>query len=266
MYFRNRAFTLIELLTVIAIIAVVAAILFPVFANARRKARQTTCTSNLRQIGMALLLYVHDYDERFPDECGAPPINGGDFPIMPYDQQLLPYLKNDPIFKCPEDTIARRGDQVWDGRYKKNQLPRSYALVNRLFTQKQSGGNPELDDMTGVLGQPLATFQAPANTSILAETWGALVDERVSSDSRMAFGGGATLLGCDTWKLPGRNGLLEASADITTVCAEFLDPSRIPAAGHNGLGNYLFADGHVQALNFAQVMKDKFQLFRRQFR
>src|SRR5687767_15151350 len=62
----NTAFTLIELLVVIAIIAIVAAILFPVFAQAREKARQASCQSNLRQLGLATLMYAQDYDEVFP--------------------------------------------------------------------------------------------------------------------------------------------------------------------------------------------------------
>ena len=62
----KRAFTLIELLVVIAIIAILAAILFPVFAQARAKARQTTCVSNARQIGMSVMMYVQDYDEGMP--------------------------------------------------------------------------------------------------------------------------------------------------------------------------------------------------------
>src|SRR3989441_7518292 len=66
---RKAAFTLIELLVVIAIIAVIAAILFPVFASARDKARQAACFANLRQIGQALHMYVQDYDERLPSIC-----------------------------------------------------------------------------------------------------------------------------------------------------------------------------------------------------
>src|SRR6516162_8998464 len=65
----KRAFTLIELLVVIAIIAILAAILFPVFAQARAKARQTTCLSNLRQVGSGLAMYVQDYDEHLPNCC-----------------------------------------------------------------------------------------------------------------------------------------------------------------------------------------------------
>ena len=65
----NRGFTLIELLVVIAIIAILAAILFPVFAKAREKARQITCASNLKQIGLGFTQYIQDYDERLP--CGT---------------------------------------------------------------------------------------------------------------------------------------------------------------------------------------------------
>jgi prepilin-type N-terminal cleavage/methylation domain-containing protein len=71
---RRQGFTLIELLVVIAIIAILAAILFPVFAQAREKARQTQCVSNCRQIGMGIQMYLNDWDETFPrmDDCIAP--------------------------------------------------------------------------------------------------------------------------------------------------------------------------------------------------
>ena len=80
---KTKGFTLIELLVVIAIIAILAAVLFPVFAKVREKARQTVCLSNEKQIGLGFMQYVEDYDEVFPmaynDNCGA----GGT--IWPYE-------------------------------------------------------------------------------------------------------------------------------------------------------------------------------------
>jgi prepilin-type N-terminal cleavage/methylation domain-containing protein len=107
-----RGFTLIELLVVIAIIAVLAAILFPVFAQAREKARQTACSSNLRQIGLAFAMYTEDYDERLPDRrdlkvslpTGFHPWNTWPFtdPRGGWAEVVMePYIKNPDIWACP---------------------------------------------------------------------------------------------------------------------------------------------------------------------
>ncbi len=124
---KSRGFTLIELLVVIAIIAILAAILFPVFANAREKARQTTCTSNIKQLTSAYLMYINDYEETLP--IGFPNIGGswvsGLYVDMPADLRfaeadqpalvtafrsvwgnaLLPYIKNAQVFRCPSGTL-----------------------------------------------------------------------------------------------------------------------------------------------------------------
>jgi len=102
---RRYGFTLIELLVVIAIIAILAAILFPVFARAREKARQTNCLSNLRQFGTALAMYVQDNDECIP----AHNDNAAPFPTYDwrYDTilwRLQPYVRNQQLYKCPSDT------------------------------------------------------------------------------------------------------------------------------------------------------------------
>ena len=94
----RSAFTLVELLVVIAIIAILAAILFPVFAQAREKARQITCTSNLRQTGMATLMYVQDYDERVP--MSIYDAGGHWFAV---GHALETYTKNMRIWVCPSD-------------------------------------------------------------------------------------------------------------------------------------------------------------------
>ena len=94
----RRGFTLIELLVVIAIIAILAAILFPVFARAREKARQTSCLSNLKQLGLGGLMYAQDYDETMMMHVAAT----NSSPTWVYwPQALMPYLKNDQMLICP---------------------------------------------------------------------------------------------------------------------------------------------------------------------
>ncbi|MBU0607894.1 MAG: DUF1559 domain-containing protein [Armatimonadetes bacterium] len=103
----RRGFTLIELLVVIAIIAILAAILFPVFAKAREKARQTACLSNLKQIGLGMLQYVQDYDETLPHlykDVGAT--------RYWWFNDIQPYIKNYQLFKCP----SMKGT-YWGGSY-----------------------------------------------------------------------------------------------------------------------------------------------------
>jgi prepilin-type N-terminal cleavage/methylation domain-containing protein/prepilin-type processing-associated H-X9-DG protein len=107
---NRRGFTLIELLVVIAIIAILAAILFPVFAQAREKARQTSCLSNLKQIGLAFRMYVSDYDEKWPQNgqiacCSNGQINsdGVDFGYNGWiSNALRPYTKDQAIYICPD--------------------------------------------------------------------------------------------------------------------------------------------------------------------
>lgn len=114
---RRRGFTLIELLVVIAIIAILAAILFPVFAKAREKARQSSCLSNVKQLMLGHLQYAQDYDEMFcktgrwntPRE--DPVVSGGN---MWWDQGLTPYIKSTQILKCPSANSGPMGYQVWE--------------------------------------------------------------------------------------------------------------------------------------------------------
>ena len=109
---RRSGFTLIELLVVIAIIAILAAILFPVFAKAREKARQTSCLSNLKQIGLGILQYVQDYDERFPISRGRYTAD----PNVPRGYwifAIMPYVNNEQVFECPSDNSPTSA--TWGG-------------------------------------------------------------------------------------------------------------------------------------------------------
>ena len=108
----RRGFTLIELLVVIAIIAILAAILFPVFARAREKARQTSCLSNLKQIGLAVMMYAQDYDECYPEPY-TPFTN---WPL--WQDTIQPYMKNTQLLICPRraertGTCPMAGIGIW---------------------------------------------------------------------------------------------------------------------------------------------------------
>jgi prepilin-type N-terminal cleavage/methylation domain-containing protein/prepilin-type processing-associated H-X9-DG protein len=110
---RRRAFTLIELLVVIAIIAILAAILFPVFAQAREEARQTTCASNLKQLGLGMTMYAQDWDEHllgFGFGNGYGRKSPGDF--VYWQAILQPYMKNRGVTLCPSLKV-NYGSPTW---------------------------------------------------------------------------------------------------------------------------------------------------------
>lgn len=111
----RKGFTLIELLVVIAIISILAAILFPVFARARENARRASCMSNMRQIGLGSVMYVQDYDEKYPP-LGGTGAGCSSYPTiytpssLSWEQAIVPYTKSSQIFQCPSDTKAPSTD------------------------------------------------------------------------------------------------------------------------------------------------------------
>jgi len=161
----RRGFTLIELLVVIAIIAILAAILFPVFAKAREKARQSSCLSNVKQLTLAMLQYTQDYDERFP-MCRYP--NGRDNVPSPltgtnvtftWCENIYPYVRNRQVYICPSDARAR---------------PTSFGTVGTNYGQIWSYGRNYgyFNGYKAVVNAewPLASFPEPAQTIMLMDT------------------------------------------------------------------------------------------------
>jgi len=142
---KVRAFTLIELLVVIAIIAILAAILFPVFAKAREAARATSCKSNEKQIGTAMMMYVQDYDERF---------FGRDVGGVNFRGLVTPYVKNQGVWKCPSNPSTNTSDNAAVG----GPYLCHYAINN---AANQFPG--------GAAGPLLAQIQSPANKILMVE-------------------------------------------------------------------------------------------------
>jgi prepilin-type N-terminal cleavage/methylation domain-containing protein/prepilin-type processing-associated H-X9-DG protein len=171
---RKRGFTLIELLVVIAIIAILAAILFPVFAKAREKARQSSCLSNVKQIALGLLQYTQDYDERFPlhnvgylstvygdtPTPGAPDLNWRTSAPLAYQYTwvtcVYPYLKNSQILRCPSaSTTTCLGCDYG--------MPNYGVDSNTTTTVAMFVG--------GGVGPSMGSFTRPAETLMLADKY-----------------------------------------------------------------------------------------------
>lgn len=180
----KRAFTLIELLVVIAIIAILAAILFPVFAQAKSSAKKTASISNVRQIGMASMMYVDNYDQTSPslyyydaNDMHIPSTQG--FYYWPV--KFLPYTKNESIFLCPSDTADDPvlSDSRGRGRFDPaNELHfyvmganPSYGFNYRYMNDQIMGLDPNGTNPTPYyfVGKGLSSIANPASTVMFAE-------------------------------------------------------------------------------------------------
>jgi prepilin-type N-terminal cleavage/methylation domain-containing protein/prepilin-type processing-associated H-X9-DG protein len=147
----RKGFTLIELLVVIAIIAILASILFPVFARARENARRASCSSNLKQIGLGIMQYTQDYDERYVPTATS---------LRNWGQLTQPYIKSIQVFVCPSNTAATTGSMASGGDTSVAAIPRSYALSYHIG---RPGGNP------GERTLPLASINSPSQKVLVSE-------------------------------------------------------------------------------------------------
>ncbi|MDR3708249.1 MAG: DUF1559 domain-containing protein [Capsulimonadaceae bacterium] len=261
--YKRLGFTLIELLIVIAIIAIIAAILFPVFATAREKARQTACASNLKQIGLAIVQYEQDYDETTPA--------GGDWHDngCGWAAQIYPYVKTSAVFLCPDDT--GKALSVCSYGY-------SSLFVTGLYqtTNEATLGAPA--------GWPLSQFTQPVRTVMIFEVtnngstttsnvynitgtqYVAGADIYPNSSGTVYFGGspvgvGLGLGGLDPWGWNENKSAATGDQYATGLMRTdgWTNTNPLSAfsslTGRHSLGsNFVMADGHVKWLMPEQVV------------
>lgn len=253
----KQGFTLIELLVVIAIIAILAAILFPVFAKVREKARQISCISNEKQLGIAFMQYFQDYDEKAPADRVVPNPgtdwwtsrmeNWKDL-IYPYVKSGgLPYNNGQPyanhgnggVFVCPDNTAvwSNQAPYTWGGQDaayntpgaggdETTRFPRSYA-VNKSAAENELGGSGGFwpcfsnDDSCDKNSGAISILNAPASTIMVAETrmmWPEVTPDLTADECTSA---GVPWGGQSTSCLQGHSG---------------------------GFTNFLFFDGHAKSM------------------
>ncbi len=223
-------FTLIELLVVIAIIAILAAILFPVFARAREKARQSTCLSNLKQLGQAVQMYAQDY-EGYPIMSSP----SSQVPRTRWADAIFAYVKSEKMFTCPNVTDAN----VLSKTFAHNAAARygGYGF-NYQYLGNSRSAPPNLP-----FSAADAMVERPADTVALADTDGALnangtysvegvyvVDPPVGSSR--GSGNASGYYAANTYANGGR---------------------AIPAERHTDMVNVAFCDGHAKAIKRSQL-------------
>jgi prepilin-type N-terminal cleavage/methylation domain-containing protein/prepilin-type processing-associated H-X9-DG protein len=222
----KKAFTLIELLVTIAIIGILAAILFPVFARAREQARKASCQSNLKQLGLAEMMYVQDYDETFQ----AAYISGGTVGVSYYWYDMIqPYVKNKQVFICPT-----AGDIQYGNGYGWNIGGKTGGNGFGL-----KGTETSVTDAPNSQFVHLATITAPAETILLGDP----------ASNGYASNGWILVSYADKGYFPvlhgGQVGPFNTSSSVA------------PGGG----GNYLFADGHVKYLEASAAYANAANLF-----
>ncbi len=227
----KRGFTLIELLVVIAIIAILAAILFPVFARAREKARQTSCLSNVKQISLSVLMYMGDYDEVLPFLYVS---------ISPSSQRtglaqlVQPYTKNAQVHNCPssDGTVTEPISYLEHA---------SYGYNINLFM----AGNPPAK-------RKMSQIKRPAEIVMMGDV---MQDRNAPGRFHTPEGGGPFLCdpdGSNCQMCGGSHNWIfyHDSSDWTRPGFNFLER-------HNGTGNCSFMDGHAKAMKHTELYQNR---------
>ena len=238
-YTSKRGFTLIELLVVIAIITILAAILFPVFAKARERARQTSCLSNEKQLGLAFAQYTSDYDGNLP--CGTNYVVGWNtnwLQTVGWAGQIYPYVKSVNVFTCPDDP----------GKNYSSGVPISYGM-NFLLSMVGGGytltGNPRMCTNESFLN-------APASTVLLGEVQG------VTADPSNPLEEESPTINCAGDPTENPNWWQVQYPYMVTGYTPYTGPSNFTTGSkalgiHNNGSNWLAADFHAKWLNASLV-------------
>jgi prepilin-type N-terminal cleavage/methylation domain-containing protein/prepilin-type processing-associated H-X9-DG protein len=252
----RKGFTLIELLVVIAIIAILAAILFPVFAKAREKARQTSCASNMKQLGLGFAMYVQDYDERFPSGNVGTNTNGN-ADNTGWASEIYPEIKSIGVYKCPDDATTT----VVNGAF--SVYPISYA-VNSNFAGSQAlaalvapSSTVLIYEVNGVTGDPTSSAApsgvsgdgipyAEPSTGLVWPATPASADEGALTDGFTYSATGLPVF------ISGNSSLYETgtfpfiTGNPTTTAAAAFDAGNTGGGIHSGGANYAYSDSHVK--------------------
>jgi prepilin-type N-terminal cleavage/methylation domain-containing protein/prepilin-type processing-associated H-X9-DG protein len=238
-------FTLIELLVVIAIIAILAAILFPVFAQARERARQIACLSHLQQLGTAMSIYVQEYDEMYPAsdltslDWGAGPWGPGGRALASYRSasrwvpQLLPYVKSPSLFACPSDVDRTRNVNAGTWR---TPFAVSYGPNTLFFTPGGRYGGPLSAVSSASVPEPTAKY-------LLGDCATAYGFD-VENIGNLRYANYGPTRGQDRW----------TPAQFVRVAKVAIQDSPVGSmARHSEGSTVLFADGHVKWLRHNQI-------------